>query len=159
MWGDQVRHNWKDVLQTREMPLCLHGMALRLVPEIKLQFVNFGRFKVQGINFQGTLELLKEVWWILNISMLTIFVLRKGSFPSWPSRLFSKWSLMEFLFNKLQACKLERSSFCVFKFPEITSPVDLLSTETGANRNSTLVDTRSCFNVYKTPIRRRIDVL
>ena len=43
------------------MPLCLHGMALRLVPEIKLQFVNFGRFKVQGINFQGTLELPKEV--------------------------------------------------------------------------------------------------
>ena len=44
--------------------------------------------------------------------------------------------LMDFLFTKLQTCKLKPSALHVFKAPMIMSPVEFPSTETDSNRFS-----------------------
>ena len=86
-------------------------------------------------------RLVSEALWKYN--EYWIFLCERFSFyekvpsPPKPAGLFSKWSLMEFLFSKLLACKLQPNSLCVFTTPGITSPVDFLSTETSANRLST----------------------
>ena len=89
----------------------------------------------------GKGRLVSEALWKYN--EYWIFLCERFSFyekvpsPPTPAGLFSKWSLLEFLFSKLLACKLQPNSLCVFVTPGITSPVDFLSTETSANRLST----------------------
>ena len=61
---------------------------------------------------------------------------------------------MEFPFSKLQACKLQSSSLHVFKTLQRTSPVDSLSTKTGADRLST---DKVLYTAAKIP--RKSDVL